>query len=533
VLSSFENLRRVPQGATPTPFTNEVSSQLVSSKPNNASKVALQNKCVKSKPVPAPPTARGLNPQNIDEFQINKESSKSTEAPLLNHRAPNVRKTFLASRGATQFSIDTPRTTENDSPPVITSSPTSAKNPFTSQVSNGMPVLQGLSKPPVSTPRAIPKKPTRVIASSRSSCENRTTKSARKAQVASISSIIADPTAPTAYSCADDQEDVTENPKTFPIIALPDNLRNSLNQLQSDARFQTDDSNTRWEGIKSKLASSSKHSLATTQSPGHPTTVEYPSGTQQPDRSKDSETEKSISTPKEDLRGAPKSSSIPSGSDFEQITSADYHTRTSLPSQISRSGSTDASMHRNNSEVLSPEFVGLMDTILAPPAENDFTRLNSASDQDDNSMKSPGVNSINSSIPSPCQSPRKPTLQFAIQDADGIPDDTPSRFVSLKKISSLRVADFFKLVELRSGKSADDFDCVTLRYQWGDRLAHVANRRAGDECWKAATKKMENVFFNATKEFRKKEEFLVWVTCGDRTNLVEESDGQEGDEMED
>jgi hypothetical protein len=189
------------------------------------------------------------------------------------------------------------------------------------------------------------------------------------------------------------------------------------------------------------------------------------------------------------------------------------------------------SMKQTDEKLLSTDFISQMDAISTTSGQNKLTQSENASTQDCDPTKPPQTKVIKRSSSVLCDSPRKLTLQFAIQDTDGFPDDSPSRLVSLKKLSTLSLAEFFQLVEIRSGQSEDDFDCVTLRYQWGDGVAHVVSRKAGAEHWKATTNKMEKIFFNAKKEFRKRKEFLVWVSCGDRTNLLEDSE-EEVDEME-
>lgn len=133
------------------------------------------------------------------------------------------------------------------------------------------------------------------------------------------------------------------------------------------------------------------------------------------------------------------------------------------------------------------------------------------------------VNSIQS------DGPRKPALQFAIQDADGVPNEDPGSLFSLKEISCLDVKGLFELVAHYSGEQLEDLNDVTFRYEWGKRsLAHALNKQASQEYWKTLTGKMGKIFMHAQGEYPKKKKFLVWVNCGDRTNLKEES----GDESE-
>jgi hypothetical protein len=126
-------------------------------------------------------------------------------------------------------------------------------------------------------------------------------------------------------------------------------------------------------------------------------------------------------------------------------------------------------------------------------------------------------------------SPKKPTLQFAIEDVDGEPNEGPMNLIPLKEVSDFSLVDVFALVSSRSGQPLEELEHVTFRYQWGDMVTLVVNRYAGEETWKGMKSKMSRIFKNVQKEYRKKKQFLVWVYCGDRTVLKEDS----GDEEED
>jgi hypothetical protein len=318
------------------------------------------------------------------------------------------------------------------------------------------------------------------------------------------------------------------------VVKFPIKLRDSFNQLTSANSFTPDCSGARWEEIKSKFASPSKSSVTAFQDQRPPTSPDFSADTPQSAQPRAPETEDPTSRSQEEMLHTPVSRPV-IGSGGKAKTPSDEHKRTSLPSPISRSGSIDMSSSKTDQKLLSPGFIGHMDAVLALPGQHKLSKSDHAMNNDRDPEKSPEAKPLKRSSSVLCGSPRKPTLQFAIQDADGFPDDTPSRLVSLKKISNLGITDFFKLIEIRSGQSEGDFDCVTLRYQWGNFVAHVVSREAENEHWKATTSKMEKIFVNAKSEFRKRKEFVVWVSCGDRTNMVEDSDEEvdgEADEME-
>lgn len=122
------------------------------------------------------------------------------------------------------------------------------------------------------------------------------------------------------------------------------------------------------------------------------------------------------------------------------------------------------------------------------------------------------------------ENPNKPSLQFAIEDLDGIPDEDQISLISALALNELDLAGMFDLVAVRSGNQPED---VTFRYQWGGMAAFVVNRDMDEEAWRGMKKKMGRVFKNAKEEYRKKKMFLVWVSCGDRTILREDSGDEE------
>lgn len=124
--------------------------------------------------------------------------------------------------------------------------------------------------------------------------------------------------------------------------------------------------------------------------------------------------------------------------------------------------------------------------------------------------------------------PNKPTLQFAIEDADSIPDEDPAALVSLEQLSDLSLTDFFTLVATRSGKPRKEaLQHVTFRCQWGTMITLVANRDGGEEGWQKIKGKMRLIFKNEPLRYLKKKKFSVCVYAGDHRVCGVDSDEED------
>lgn len=534
VLSILGNLRQVSEGyATPTRSTAETPSQNAPPKSNNASKIVAQiDKSPRTKPIPVPTTiattAQVSIPMKGKDPQADRNLERSAKTSPSKSSTSNVSETPKAPAGPPRVQVDTSRATSNPAPASSSTRPTSNKASSSNQVSSNLPVLEGLVKPPANSPSAPPQKP--ITAPAFSTDEAHAPPSTEKFQISTIQPTVSKPTRASLHSLAGHQDSATGKAKTALVVKLPVKLRGSLNQL-STTSFANECGDARWDEVKSRFASAAKPSITTAQDHSPPTSLDSSADTPQTAESRAPETEDPTSVLNEEKLEAPASRPIHTASQGKSKTSEDEHNRTSLPSPISRSGSIDTSVSKPDQKLLSTDFIGQMNATLAAPEQLPSNKFDNAINDFCDPKKSPEAKLIKRSSSVLHDSSRKPTLQFAFQATDGFPDDSPSRLVSLKKVSNLSLTEFFKLVELRSGQCQDAFDCVTLRYQWGDGVAHVINRLAGDESWKATTSKMEKIFFNARMEFRKRTEFLVWVSCGDRTNLMEDSE-EEVDEME-
>ena len=317
-----------------------------------------------------------------------------------------------------------------------------------------------------------------------------------------------------------------------PVIEASEQLRTTLLGLKNSVTAGTTlrtGSEPRWQAINSAYdpksmdpitptSSNSIHSSAESSS----TVESYPTSSG-PIDGEDRETNKSTSS-----AGKEKSPAA-SPSQPRVDTTAANDKDTSLPSPISRSTSIDMPIkkaeHTPQPSIV-PDHIDLT-TVDERPNKPDQIRGSVL--QSSESIHPTGTPLVRRASLNPSDSPKKPTLQFAIEDVDRIPDEDPARSVSLKELSDLSLTGLFALVALRSGNSPEELEQVTFRYQWGAWATLVVNRSAGDEAWRKMKAKMNRVFRNAREEYRKKKQFLVWVYAGDRTILKEDSGDEEDD----
>ncbi|KAF4636026.1 hypothetical protein G7Y89_g2076 [Cudoniella acicularis] len=122
---------------------------------------------------------------------------------------------------------------------------------------------------------------------------------------------------------------------------------------------------------------------------------------------------------------------------------------------------------------------------------------------------------------------KKPQLQFAFEDASGLPDDDDGNLISRKQLADITLTKLFTFMCNKSGKSQSELTHMTFRFQWGNMATLVINKFGGEEYWKVMRNKMNAVFKNGQMDYPKKKKFLVWVMSGDRTKLKDEDEDDE------
>lgn len=113
----------------------------------------------------------------------------------------------------------------------------------------------------------------------------------------------------------------------------------------------------------------------------------------------------------------------------------------------------------------------------------------------------------------------KPILQFAIENFNGMPDDSQENLVSSKVMSGLSLSDLFALMCDRSGKPQSDISQITFQCAWGNGATLVVSKYGGEESWTKAKKRMTKHFKNSQRQLPKTREFETWVYCGDTTQI--------------
>jgi len=219
----------------------------------------------------------------------------------------------------------------------------------------------------------------------------------------------------------------------------------------------------------------------------------------------------------------------PLPSQTQSISAAVCNNNTSLPNPISRSDSVNmpaTSVEHTPPPSNVPDSMDLTVVNEAPSKPSALDRSALQTHQPIQSNGAPVVVNGNSIKP---VTPKKPTLQFAIQGVDGIPDDDPAALVSFEQLSDFSLADIFTLVATRSGQPLEEaLAQVTFICQWDDMTALIANRDAGEEAWKKIQRKLKSILKNEPRRYPRKTMFLVFVYVGDYTVLKVDPDDNEG-----
>ena len=124
------------------------------------------------------------------------------------------------------------------------------------------------------------------------------------------------------------------------------------------------------------------------------------------------------------------------------------------------------------------------------------------------------IDPTRASVGTPTDS-KRPTLQFAMQDESGVPDDAPESIFTKKQLWDMDLTTVFVTAAHKAGKPFDELIQLTFRCQW-EQASIVVSKFAGDDMWKRQKKKLNSLFMSAQAEFPEELEFEVWIFCGDR-----------------
>ena len=127
----------------------------------------------------------------------------------------------------------------------------------------------------------------------------------------------------------------------------------------------------------------------------------------------------------------------------------------------------------------------------------------------------------------PPDKPSKPkSLFYILPNSRGVLDHENA--LPRERWWECNLSEFFSVVASRAEKPDASLTCLTFTYNWAPQQPFVVHRHGGDQYWDEIRERVKATFLKTRNATKKRVRFELWIECGDKTNLDEVEEEEDG-----